>query len=410
MSGLAGKVRRATESDEFDLAGYDQARCDEMAKGAFTEPLPLTSMIRISFVVGGGKLVRQKYSDDLPKIFMSSMSAIGYVNDESAAVEVGSAGKYKYQHDTNKNLKFVHVFPKLSAPAAAEGGNEEEGEEAARPLSAEEKVLRCGPEQMARILTDFLPTYGQKKNLLDILKERIAKWNRADEKTRAMGKLTDEEDEVYNYDIGVDEIQEKEKAVASSLQDMVEAGNLTANEQKYLLESLGDKLKTLEENGKKAPPKLSEMIQKAKNISAVSLPPLKYATEIADTQRKLNNLAKLEASIKGKMGTIEQQRTLSEKPDLEEAFSVYSERSRGWFESDEVFQERLQTCVRAANARRPAGGSGGAGASRGGGSSGGGYPKSSGGAGGFTVVSGGAKQAKSKAAAPKTRNAFGALG
>ena len=25
MSGLAGKVRRATESDEFDLSGYDQA-------------------------------------------------------------------------------------------------------------------------------------------------------------------------------------------------------------------------------------------------------------------------------------------------------------------------------------------------------------------------------------------------
>ena len=27
-SGLAGKVRRATESDEFDLSGYDQAQLD----------------------------------------------------------------------------------------------------------------------------------------------------------------------------------------------------------------------------------------------------------------------------------------------------------------------------------------------------------------------------------------------
>ena len=29
-------------------------------------------------------------------------------------MEQGSAGKFKYHHDTNKNLKFVHVFPKIS--------------------------------------------------------------------------------------------------------------------------------------------------------------------------------------------------------------------------------------------------------------------------------------------------------
>eukprot|EP00435_Cladocopium_sp_Y103_P028830 s2993_g7.t1 len=83
-SGLAGKVRRSTESDEFDLSGYDQARCNELAKASFSEPFPLKEMVRISFVVGGGKLVRQrfgpkcsvpKYSDDLPK-FMVLRTAI----------------------------------------------------------------------------------------------------------------------------------------------------------------------------------------------------------------------------------------------------------------------------------------------------------------------------------------------
>ena len=36
-SGLAGKVRRATESDEFDLSGYDQAKLD-LSEGFFFFP------------------------------------------------------------------------------------------------------------------------------------------------------------------------------------------------------------------------------------------------------------------------------------------------------------------------------------------------------------------------------------
>ena len=31
-SGLAGKVRRITESDEFDLAGYDQVLLNQLNK------------------------------------------------------------------------------------------------------------------------------------------------------------------------------------------------------------------------------------------------------------------------------------------------------------------------------------------------------------------------------------------
>lgn len=416
MSGLGGKVRRATESDEFDLANYDQARCDELAKNAFTEPLPISQMVRLSFVVGGGKLVRQKYTDDLPKLFMSSLSAIGYINDDSAAVEAGSAGKYKFQHDTGKNLKFVHVFPKLEA-AAAGGGGDGEDEEEKRPLTPEEKILRCGSDLMDRYLTNFLSTYGQKKALLAVLKGRIGTWNNADEKTRRLQKLTKEEEDVYNYDIGVDDILAKERTVSASMQAMIEDGQLTSAEQKELLASLEEKLQAIEKSGKKAPPKLSETIQKVKGISSVPLPPLKYAKEIAPLQRKLNEVSKLEASLKAKLGTVEQQRAIGDKPDIEEALSKYGEASRGWFEADEVFQDRLQACIRAASVvPKKTGGGGGAGggypsAGSAGRTSGGGRPAGgSSGGGGFQMVSGGKPQAKAKSAAPKTRNAFGALG
>lgn len=175
MSGMAGKVRRATESEEFDLANYDQARCDELAKGAFSEAFPLANMVRLSFVVGGGKLVRQKYTDDLPKIFMGSLTAIGYQEDSAAAVELGSGGKFKYQHDTGKNLKFVHVFPHCTGPSAGaageEGAGEDEEEEAAQ--TPEEILMRCDADDFKELVADQLPTYGQKKRLLELLKARV---------------------------------------------------------------------------------------------------------------------------------------------------------------------------------------------------------------------------------------------
>ena len=63
---LANEIRGSTESTEFDLAGYGGEQCAKLAAAAFSKPLPLAEMIRLSFVVGGGKKVRQKYNDALP--------------------------------------------------------------------------------------------------------------------------------------------------------------------------------------------------------------------------------------------------------------------------------------------------------------------------------------------------------
>ena len=62
---LAMEVRQSKESEQFDLAGYGPNSVAKMVQDAFTNPLPLGSMVRLSFVVGGGKKVRQKYNDGL---------------------------------------------------------------------------------------------------------------------------------------------------------------------------------------------------------------------------------------------------------------------------------------------------------------------------------------------------------
>eukprot|EP00434_Breviolum_minutum_P027766 symbB.v1.2.024560.t1/scaffold2334.1/size145401/2 len=114
-SGLAGKVRRATESDEFDLSGYDQARCTELAKAAFSEAFPLKEMVRISFVVGGGKLVRQKYSDDLPKFMVNALSSVGFQEDRDRQQETATGASQELNFFMPMAMALIYVITSLLA-------------------------------------------------------------------------------------------------------------------------------------------------------------------------------------------------------------------------------------------------------------------------------------------------------
>jgi hypothetical protein len=68
LSGMAGEIRNSTESTQFDLSGYTEPRVTELMHSAFSTPLSVpTTMVKFTFVVGGGKLVRSRYADDLPK-------------------------------------------------------------------------------------------------------------------------------------------------------------------------------------------------------------------------------------------------------------------------------------------------------------------------------------------------------
>ena len=68
LSGMAGTIRRAVDSEQFDLAGYTEARVKELMVASFSSPLDQpVEMVKFTFIVGGGKLVRSRYSDDLLK-------------------------------------------------------------------------------------------------------------------------------------------------------------------------------------------------------------------------------------------------------------------------------------------------------------------------------------------------------
>jgi hypothetical protein len=68
--------------EQYDLGGFDEAKCAALVSSAFTEPQIITgAMPKITFVIGGGKLSRQKYHADLGKYFATALRDIGYKED-----------------------------------------------------------------------------------------------------------------------------------------------------------------------------------------------------------------------------------------------------------------------------------------------------------------------------------------
>jgi len=69
FAGMAGEILGAIDSEQFDLAGYNEARVTDLMTSAFGSPLTApTKMVRFTFIVGGGKLVRSKYDETLPNL------------------------------------------------------------------------------------------------------------------------------------------------------------------------------------------------------------------------------------------------------------------------------------------------------------------------------------------------------
>merc|ERR1712048_209378 len=239
----------------------------------------------------------------------------------------------------------------------------EEAEE--KPLSPQERLFRCDKDAFEYLTTEHLLTYSQKKALLDRMKGRIAKLEEIEEKMTKLVQLSAEEQALFD-DVGADELREKSKFISSELQRMVEEGKLTASEKASFLEDLEVKFETINESITKAEAdgkakkvqmlkQQLEMLQKtqaaAKSAGNASLPPLKHGTELRKLQGKLNDLMRMEKASKGHY-TMEELKRLGEKPELEEAISVLQARSRGWFEEEDVFQERLQSCVRGAGGEK----------------------------------------------------------
>ena len=238
MSSLARDIRNAGESndlrDPFDLANYNEARLRELVADAFKEPIPVRQMVRFSFLVGGGKGSRQKYDPACGKHMAAALRELGFEEDRGASEDLACQGTFKHQHDTDKNIMTLHIFPRVEIVEDAAAG---EGEEEAldwKSLPPEYLCTVCSVAVFQGLARAKTPSWSQKRRMLDALREMDTKFGALEEKLVAMEPMTADEQRLYESS-STDNLREKAEWLQGDMKAMVDAGQLTEPEQAQLL-------------------------------------------------------------------------------------------------------------------------------------------------------------------------------
>lgn len=270
-SSFVREAKSALESIELDLKGFSLNQCDEFINQAFTEERSLEEMIRITLIVGAGKEKRQKYSDDMSKWILQALRNINYTEDHGSITSFECQGTFKYQHDTKKNLKYVHVFPRANSSAAtathSEGQTSEQPEEEETgdlniPEGLKKYEWLClvtDSSQFSQLSTKKLKTWLQKNRCKELFETYLQKLNDVEKKLSKMKALSDTENLIYG-ELNSMELNEKVSILKKEMKHLVSEKSLSSDELSLLFKKLELKLNDVTENAAK------EKIQKRLDV------------------------------------------------------------------------------------------------------------------------------------------------
>lgn len=349
VHGLAATIRSATESETFDLGGLSASTIETVFQQAFEKGFSLpddeVGMIRLTFVVGAGKQARQKYDAQALKTVTSTLQSMGYTEDRGASCVRECAGMFKHQHDTGKNLKTVVVFPLLSSVSTEDDDNAENA-----TLSNSSSLLLPAGSMESKVAISTLPTFrnmvqakcptwSQKKALLQLLDDQIlSKVTECDNLLIRGQPLSPEQQAFYD---GCTGLTDKRVYLQEQLQAHVEQGTLTAGELTMLKEQVQQKISELTQQGKPST-KGKERLEKLKKITnPIDLPKLKNYAALAKLWKQVAPLQHLDENS-NKLLSVQDTKLLGQKMELLEEIQQLEQSSKGWLESEEQFQSRVQ--------------------------------------------------------------------
>jgi hypothetical protein len=344
------------DNETFDLAGKNFATIERAVADAFRQPFDTAATIRLTFVTGAGKLGRQKYDEAAARAVTGPLRDLGYEDDAG-----GGAGTFKQQHDTGKNLKTVVVYPKVAGVSAAAAGMDGLGLGGGSASlipegTPEHKIAFASGNTFDRMITSMCPSWSQKKGCLTVLEDLNATVQRLDGKLMTGTPLEEAEQDFYD-EVSVKALAEKTAKVKDLMQKQVEKGELTGDEKKFLLQQVSDRIEKLEADLVQANDAkkikrvdvLQANIEKSKerkdmlgNLTTKRPHPLKQQGEIAKLRIELAPLLQLEVSVKGRLMSMKETLAMARKEQIEAAIEELEENSRGWFESDDSFEARVQ--------------------------------------------------------------------
>ena len=352
LSGLAGEIRSSTVSEQFDLSGYTELRIYDLISAAFSTPLTEPpKMVKFTFVVGGGKLVRAKYNDDMSKWMITKLREVGYKEDRSAAETFDSQGTFKQQHDTGQNLKYLIVFPFVTCANKKESSSTDSDNVVLDTSSPQYIVCACEVSTFKEIVLSKVTSYKQKKKLIQVIHDNAEEFKRIEEKLVSCVPLSSLEQAKYDANSGQD--SEKLLWLQGEIKQMIDNGQLNAAEKADLLQQIDNNVKSLNNEINEAttegkPKKVEKLKSKLEPIlirKAVveKIVPIKEQLSQGDKIEKLYfklfPLLALEDKGRSMSLTLADLKTLEDKGSIEDSIRALEAASRGWFVEDADFEE-----------------------------------------------------------------------
>jgi hypothetical protein len=332
------------DSDTYDLAGFSPAWLTELVDQCLGQRLPAKDYVACKFVIGGGKKTRSKYDPDMLMHLTIALRAHGLEEDRGASACEMCQGMYKYQHDTDKDLKYLHVFPKLDLVKEDANGSGADGTGThGTDQSPEFQCVSCTFEEFQELVTMNVPSFSQKRALLKRLKVMVSALEMLEKLLTEQKSLTEQEQAMYDSMV---DVGDKVEYLNKELENMIGKGRLTKGEQKQMVEDLTGKMEeidlmcaTAEAEGKQK--KKDALVSKKKEVEAkmadiASKKPIVYTMahekELNDLRTEITQLAKLENS--GKLLKGDELTKLAKKPRLEERLAALEGEDKGWFEDE----------------------------------------------------------------------------
>ena len=313
-------------------------------------------MIRITFVVGGGKNTRGRYDDKAMQAVTSTLNQLDFAEDRGASCIMECGGCYKTQHDTAKNNITVVVFPKVSEEDGKHQINRGKGDEDYEPLIPTHtpgyKLAVCNIQPtFHNLLSTYCPTYFEKRECLHCL-EGLLEVEQAIENKMMNGQPLDAGEQAF-YDECSD-LKEKYTTLQKEISKHIEDGRLTIDEKHTLVEMNEKRTETLmaEKSSAVTAEKLKKALARKKQLHSLTdevlslstsyPPPLRHESQITTLRKKLLPLQTLEESSKGRLLTLKETRSLTEKEEIENEIERLEMASCGWFEEVGAFEARVQ--------------------------------------------------------------------
>ena len=346
--GLVGTMRSITESEEFDLGSISSSTSAQtLLRDAFEKAReePLERMVRATLVVGAGKANRQKYDASLQKWVVGALKDIGYADDRSACCEFASAGSFKVQHDTGRNLFFVHVFPRCERKVVDDAATEATEAAPSAELSREHVLCASEAATFQRIVKKKCASWSEKKRLQAALRDLQGRFAAMDAKLMSREALDDDESALYEVGSS-DDLGDKLRWLAEATKKMLDDGQLTAPEKEAALAQMDGRLEALAADG--SPKALAQRARVAENRAKLDARKLDWTpakvehdAAIRALHKQLAPLDALERQAKAGFLSLQDAARLGEKDDLEARVASLEQACRGWYETDDELDARL---------------------------------------------------------------------